>query len=60
MTYEQILLSDLKEGPIHFTDKRAVGKRLPLLQRLEKEGLIAMRIVEVDDQESYLEVRMAE
>ncbi len=57
MSYEQMLLSDLKEGPVHFTDKRHVGIRMPLLQRLEKEGKISMEIVEVDEQESYLEVR---
>lgn len=58
MDYEQMLLSDLKEGPVHFTDKRAVGRRLDLLNRLQEQGKIAMRIVEVDDQESYFEVKL--
>jgi len=58
MKFEQMLLSDLKEGPVHFTDKRAVGRRLDLLNRLQEQGKIAMRIVEVDDQESYLEVKL--
>ena len=60
MTYRDILLSDLYEGPIHFTDKRAVGRRLKLLQQLESEGLITMELVVVDEQESYLEVRLKE
>lgn len=56
--YEEMLLSDLEEGPIHFTDKRAVGRRIKLLKRLESEGKITMELIEVDEQESYLEVRL--
>lgn len=58
MTYRKMLLADLREGPVHFTDKRVVGRRLPVLQQLEAEGKISMKLVEVDDQESYLEVRL--
>ena len=60
MTYRELLLTDLRDGPVHFTDKRAVGRRLELLQQLESEGLITMRLVDVDEQESYLEVRLKE
>lgn len=60
MTYEQTLLSDLREGPIQYADKRVVGRRMPLLRKLEIQGLIIMEPVVVDDQESYLEVRLAE
>lgn len=56
--YEEMLLSDLEEGPIHFTDKRAVGRRIELLKRLESEGKITMELIQVDEQESYLEVRL--
>lgn len=51
-------LADLKEGPVHYTDRRAVGRRLDILNDLEKRGLITMRIVEDGDQESYLEVKL--
>lgn len=60
MTYEQMLLTDLKEGPVHFTDKRTIGRRLPMLKQMEERGLITMRIVVVDDQESYLEIKLIE
>lgn len=60
MTYEQMLLADLKEGPVHFTNKRAIGRRLPMLKQMEDRGLITMGIVVVDDQESYLEVKLIE
>ena len=60
MTYEEMLLADLKEGPVHYTDKRVVGRRLGVLDDLLRRGLITMRIVEVDDQESYLEVKLCE
>lgn len=60
MTYEQALLYDLQDGPVHFTDKRAVGRRMPVLNDLQSRGLITMELVEVDDQESYLEVRLKE
>lgn len=56
MTYEEMLLDDLKQGPICFHDKRAVGKRIELLTDLQNRGLITMRMVEVDEQESYLVV----
>ena len=58
MSYEQMLLDDLKEGPVHFTNRRAVSRRLKLLQDMEKRGLITMQIIEVDEQESYLEVKL--
>ncbi len=60
MSYRELLLSDLCEGPVRFTDKHALGRRLELLQQLEAEGLITMRLVDVDEQESYLEVRLKE
>lgn len=56
--YEAMLLEDLKEGPIHFTDKRAVGRRIAILNNMRDRGLIDMELIEVDEQESYLEVRM--
>lgn len=57
MTYEEMLMEDLKEGPIHFTDKRALGRRIALLNDMQSRGLIEMELIEVDEQESYLEVR---
>jgi len=58
MTYEQRLMEDLKEGPVCYYDKRSYGRRVSLLDRLEKEGKIIRKIIKVDDQESYMEVRL--
>lgn len=60
MSYEEDLLECLQEGPVHYVDRRVVGKRIDLLTDMEKRGLITMRLVEVDDQESYLEVKLTE
>lgn len=59
MNYRELVLSDLQECDyLRYDDKRVVGRRLPVLQAMEDEGLITMRIVDVDEQESYLEVRL--
>lgn len=60
MTYKQRLLDTLQYGPVHYTDKRVVGHRMMDLQDMESRGLITTRLVEIDEQESYLEVRLAE
>ena len=54
------MLSDLREYDyLRYDDKRVVGKRMPVLQKLQEEGKITMKLVLVDEQESYLEVRLA-
>ena len=61
MTYRERVLGWLCECDyLHFDDKRTVGWWMPVLQELEAEGLITMRLVDVDEQESYLEVRLKE
>jgi len=59
MNYADQLLEDLRVYDYaRYYDKRVVGLRMPVLQQLEEEGKITMKLVEVDDQESYLEVRL--
>lgn len=57
--YRDFVLSELEVCDyLRYDDKRVIGRRLPVLQAMEDEGIIVMRIVEVDEQESYLEVRL--
>lgn len=59
MNYKDLVLSDLQEYDyLRYDDKRVIGRRLPVLQKMVDDGLITMRIVDVDEQESYLEVRL--
>ena len=59
MTYREQVLGWLCECDyLRYDDKSAVGWWMPVLQKLEAEGLITMELVEVDEQESYLEVRL--
>ena len=61
MTYREQVLDDLRICDfLRYDDKRVVGQRMPVLQELEAKGLIVMRLVDVDEQESYLEVRLKE
>lgn len=56
--YKALILQDLHRCDyLRYDDKRVVGKRLPLLLQLESEGLITMQVMDVDKQESYLEIR---
>ena len=56
----EVILGTLQaSGYIYFDDKRLLGKWIGTLKALEVEGLITMRLVQVDEQSARLEVRRA-
>lgn len=58
--YEDRLLEDLKEGPVYFYDKRAVGRSIDLLNKLVEKGLITLEIIDLDSQSSCLKASLNE
>lgn len=50
-------LSGLSAGEfIRFSDKRAVGRWIDTLRKLEQEGVLTMHMVSVDEQSTELRV----